>query len=112
MICFSVIFLQLNSYRALIGKKSGCLRSLAVYAFLHYIAQVSQKTVGLAACCNKAFLKVTETCGHVFPLILCNLGGRNLIQIVWQVFILKSLHFYCPSVKMFDKQDMPEHSVY
>lgn len=83
MICFSVIFLQLSHNRALIRKKSGRLRSLAVYAFLHpcYIPQVSQKAVGLAACCNKAFLKVTETCGHVFPLILYNLGRRNPIKL-------------------------------
>lgn len=83
MICFSVIFLQLSHYRAIIRKKSGCLRSLAVYAFLHpcYILQVSQKAVGLAAYCNKAFLKVTETCGHGFPLILYNLGRRNPIKL-------------------------------
>lgn len=83
MICFSVIFLQLNRYRALIRKKSGCLRRLAACAFLHpcYIAHVSQKAVGLATCCDKAFLKATETCGHVFPLILYNLGRRNLMKL-------------------------------
>lgn len=30
---------------------------------------------------------------------------------MWQVFMLKLLHFYCPWVKVFDKQNMAGHGV-